>query len=396
MGISSKKQKTTQTSNTVSSGTSTTQNTLPDYASNAIQDYTGRVTDLMGQDPASLVAPTNDTQKGVFSAARSLLSGQPNPNLTAASSAAQGAVGQRYQLPAGLETGESLLSNLEDYYNPFEQRVIDTSLADHDVEAGKQRAAYAAQEALNRGFSGSRGALTEAALEGELIRARDTLGSGLRYQGFNTATDLSNKDADRRQQAKQFAAQLGLSAFEGGANRDVSAAGVLGQLGQAEGQENRQNLALAGDIGSMERGIAQEGLDAPLSQMSRISQLLQGAQFGLVGGSTTNQSGTVNSTGTSVTKSTPSLMDRVGQAIQIAAVAASDERLKKDVRPLGRDVRGLEWFGFRYLWDAATRPLRVGVMAQQVARIMPDAVVRLRSGFLAVDYSKLGEVRPWA
>ena len=64
--------------------------------------------------------------------------------------------------------------------------------------------------------------------------------------------------------------------------------------------------------------------------------------------------------------------------------ALSDRRLKRDVRLLWRDARGVGWYVWRYLWDSAgTR--RLGVMAQEV----PWAAVALPSGFLAVDYRRM-------
>jgi outer membrane immunogenic protein len=66
----------------------------------------------------------------------------------------------------------------------------------------------------------------------------------------------------------------------------------------------------------------------------------------------------------------------------------SDVRLKRDITLLGRLDDGLGLYSFRYLWSDT---VYVGVMAQEVALIHPDAIVRARlDNYLRVDYSRLG------
>ena len=65
----------------------------------------------------------------------------------------------------------------------------------------------------------------------------------------------------------------------------------------------------------------------------------------------------------------------------------SDIRLKRDVVPVGRLANGLGLYRYRYLWSDTAY---VGVMAQEVELVRPDAVVRGADGFLRVDYDALG------
>jgi outer membrane immunogenic protein len=66
----------------------------------------------------------------------------------------------------------------------------------------------------------------------------------------------------------------------------------------------------------------------------------------------------------------------------------SDVRLKRDVTLLGRLDDGLGIYRYKYLWSDT---VYVGVMAQEVALIRPDAVVRDRlDSYLRVDYGRLG------
>lgn len=70
------------------------------------------------------------------------------------------------------------------------------------------------------------------------------------------------------------------------------------------------------------------------------------------------------------------------------AAMFSDRRLKTDVEQVDTDPRGFGVYEFRYLWDKpGTR--RAGVMADEVAPILPAAVLVHPSGYLMVDYGAL-------
>ena len=66
----------------------------------------------------------------------------------------------------------------------------------------------------------------------------------------------------------------------------------------------------------------------------------------------------------------------------------SDVRLKRDITLVGRLDDGLGLYRYRYLWSDTAY---VGVMAQEVALIRPDAIVRdALDDYLKVDYGRLG------
>jgi hypothetical protein len=65
----------------------------------------------------------------------------------------------------------------------------------------------------------------------------------------------------------------------------------------------------------------------------------------------------------------------------------SDIRLKHDIALLGRLDTGLGLYRFSYNGSSKAY---VGVMAQEVQKIMPEAVVRGRDGYLRVYYDRLG------
>lgn len=74
---------------------------------------------------------------------------------------------------------------------------------------------------------------------------------------------------------------------------------------------------------------------------------------------------------------------------QVAAIAApfiSDERMKEDVRFIGRRADGIGIYHFRYKGQPT---LFQGVMAQDVQKTRPEAVSEV-DGVLQVDYALLG------
>jgi hypothetical protein len=65
----------------------------------------------------------------------------------------------------------------------------------------------------------------------------------------------------------------------------------------------------------------------------------------------------------------------------------SDIRLKHDIALLGHLDNGLGFYRFSY--NGSNRTF-VGVLAQEVQQLMPEAVVRGSDGYLRVYYEKLG------
>jgi len=68
-------------------------------------------------------------------------------------------------------------------------------------------------------------------------------------------------------------------------------------------------------------------------------------------------------------------------------VMISDIRLKRDIAQVGELDSGINLYRYRYLWSDTTY---VGAMAQEVAAVKPDAVLRGADGYLRVDYGRLG------
>jgi hypothetical protein len=65
----------------------------------------------------------------------------------------------------------------------------------------------------------------------------------------------------------------------------------------------------------------------------------------------------------------------------------SDRRFKRDIAKIGPLNSDIDLYRYKYLWSEQEY---VGVMAQELREVRPDAVLEDGLGYLAVDYAKLG------
>lgn len=71
-----------------------------------------------------------------------------------------------------------------------------------------------------------------------------------------------------------------------------------------------------------------------------------------------------------------------------SAIMASDKRVKKDIEPAGK-LLGHNLHAFRYKGEPDDAPKTIGVMAQEVEKSRPDAVLTGSDGVKRVHYGKL-------
>jgi Chaperone of endosialidase len=77
----------------------------------------------------------------------------------------------------------------------------------------------------------------------------------------------------------------------------------------------------------------------------------------------------------------------IAYSVAVGFFAVSDIRLKHDIELLGHLDNGLGFYRFAY---NGSDKAWVGVMAQEVQTVMPEAVVRGQDGYLRVSYGLLG------
>lgn len=205
-----------------------------------------------------------------------------------------------------------------------------------------------------------------------------------RAQG-DLATDIAGKRA-----GAMVNAGMGLQQLQ------TAGAANLQQLSGVQAQGYQQVLAAQAANnrnqafnmpGSVSFAMPQTSGGANLSFMNPAGQVntnpnVLGLNVGI-----SNQGSTQSSTGrTSKWGFDLGDMGKVAQGVGSMMAMFSDSRLKEAVVPVGKTPGGANLYSYRYKGD---KQVRVGVMAQEVKRLFPDAVVETPSGFLAVDYSKV-------
>lgn len=286
-------------SSSKTSSNSVTTKDVPAWLQTQIQGQAGKINELGGVDPASYVAGADPLQVKAGAMAAGL-NGNPAA-FGAARDATSGVLGKdAFQFgDAPKVEAASGLDNLSSWYNPFEKQVIDASAADFDHNAAMGRAQRDLDMAGQGGFAGSGAALTTTLGDDASSRARASLLSGLRAQGFNTAAGFSSQDADRTQQARMtnagFQQQQERSRFDASQAHDatqLSGAGQLAGLATAEDANTRANTDALFNTGAGLREIEGQKLTAPLDLNAWVNQ-----QFGTLNGEmfvgqTTNATGT--------------------------------------------------------------------------------------------------------
>lgn len=123
-----------------------------------------------------------------------------------------------------------------------------------------------------------------------------------------------------------------------------------------------------------------------------MDRLFQQANLGFQAGNLVSGAGNIfSSSGTSTSTGTGAsggIGGFLGSAL--SGIGLSDERAKTDIKKLGEFPNGLGIYSFRYKTDPSTK--FVGVMAQEVKEIVPEALGPEMDGYMTVDYQKLMEV----
>ena len=150
----------------------------------------------------------------------------------------------------------------QDYMSPYQQQVIDVSLAEFDRNKAIQEQQIRDQAIASGAFGGGREgvALAEYGKASDLNRAQ--LQAGLLQQGFGQAQQAA---------AQQYAQQTGLaSLLPGLQSQDVSQLGTLGAINQAQAQAQLD----------AQREAARQATYLPQEQLDRYA----GAVTGIMGG----------------------------------------------------------------------------------------------------------------
>jgi len=164
------------------------------------------------------------------------------PGATAMGAEAYTGLGQAAGLQGPL-TGQQLT----DYMSPYQQQVIDTSLAEFDRQAAMRQQGISDAAVQLGGYGGGREGVMQAEYQTQSDRDRALLQAQMQQQGFTQAQGARQQDYLNQMGLQQ--AQQGLGSYQAG-------------LGAATQQQLGADVGMAGRVGSANQAQAQAELDA--------------------------------------------------------------------------------------------------------------------------------------
>lgn len=314
----------------------------------------------VGTDP-STGAPIYQTTIGASAPLQGLINN--------AMGAAGNSTGQTQSSIYGLGGVNSQLANLGSQINPQ---------AAQDANTQGREAAYAAQtQYLDPQFKQG-----QSSLESQLANQGLTPGS----QAYDNA--MTNFNNSKQQAYSNAANQSTLTGAQIGSqmlNNNLAAVGEQGNLLNQQGTNYGQQASLAQLPYSQLQSLAglvpgNTGTAQSAANPANIAQAFQNQYQG--------QLNAYNAS-TGASNSTKSGLFGLGAAaMPMMSSMMSDRRLKTDIEAIGPLKDGVNFYRYRYVWDELGTE-RHGVMADEVRRVDPKAVIRTPSGFDAVNYERL-------
>ena len=136
---------------------------------------------------------------------------------------------------------EQFQQDVAGFMSPFQQNVIDATMARLESARARREADTRAQLAASRAFGNTRRGVYEASLASSEARNMAEVLANLQQQGFTQAAGLAAGLPEQRLRASQQLAALGPQALA----QEQAFAGMLGGVGQQQRGMAQQNLDLA-------------------------------------------------------------------------------------------------------------------------------------------------------
>jgi hypothetical protein len=246
------------------------------------------------------------------------------------------------------------------------------------MQAQQEGANRVAQEGFNTAALAQQRALEAMTQSGQL-------GGQIRGQEFNQQAQA----AEAADKINSFNTQQRQNVL----NQNVDRVNQAAQMNLANKQNiSNQNVDLANKQKSFNSALVQQQFDNAYKKAGGTAGAMQNQAAGLTGQAAQDLGfigGVVSTGGALVGKQ----MDQNAAGQVAAAGAASDRRVKEDIKPFDvGDFLG-ELTGYRYNYKEPERDgegPQIGVMAQDLEKAAPGAVEEDEQGVKRIDYGKLG------
>jgi hypothetical protein len=338
------------------------------------------------------------------------------------------------------------------FYNPYEDQVVQQTLEDINRQSAKQDIGLRDRAVSAGAFGGSRGRITQEELARQTGRGAAEAVGALRSQGFGRAQDAARQSFESQQGRQaglgQMQASLGgqqaaiggqqaalgsqmaglgqqqvqrgqaLGGFGSSLMQGGQQLGGLGQLASGMGQQFGQigqgiaGLGQKGQgmLGNQINMLNQLGQQGQATQQAALSRQFQGAQQlanepmqrlqqgqALLAGSP--MGGISGGTGTNAYQrgsyQEPSSASKAAGAIGTIGTLIgmfSDSELKTNITKVTNIEPNIGWYTWD--WNDKAKELginnpTIGVLAQEVKKYMPEAVIEDENGYYRVNYGVL-------
>lgn len=265
----------------------------------------------------------------------------------------------------GFDKVQGLLSNPQLDMSQLPQRGIDVGQTAQQAIMSRLQPQLAQQDEALRTRLANQGITLGSDAYGKEMTAQGQRGNDLQLQaalqGINL--DQANRSAALQEQAYIQDRPLNLV--------NALRSGAQVQSPQFQQFAQQQNVGGANMLGAAQ---AQYGADLGAYNAAQANQSnTMGGLFGIGGAAVGGMFGGLPGAQLGAT---------LGGA---AGKSFSDRRLKKNIKRIGTHKSGVGIYEYDYIWGGGKQ---IGVMAQELEKVMPDAVFEI-DGFKGVDYAKL-------
>lgn len=303
-----------------------------------------------------------------------------------------------------LQSGMSGLDSVQNNLNPYASGQYLKSGGNPYLDATIKSAMGDAAQGVNAQFS-SAGRYGSGANADALSNRLGSIATNARMQDYNQQQQNQLQANNMLQSLQGLRGSLGQGLAgigQQGISNMSGAGGALGQLATAQNTDAANQMG----VGSQRMDYAQQLIDAanqaPWAKVGNLAQIAGG--IGGLGGTSTGFSqgtqqtsggglGSILGGGLAGLGGLGNLFGGLGKFMGAGGFASlfSDERLKENIKPVGKTNDGQQIYAYNYKSDPLKRTT-LGLMAQEVEKYKPEAVhVDPETGFKKVNYAKAME-----
>jgi hypothetical protein len=283
-------------------------------------------------------------------------------------------------------------TDLSPYMNPYTQSVINATMPIMQQQNALSQNQQANAANSSNAFGGSRQGIQQGVAQAQGAQNIGQMLAQLNQANYGQAVQGATGDITRNLQAQQG----NQAEQQAKINSDIAASQGLMNTGDAMSKNNVANFNMLQSAGAGQSMQAQNQINA---QMAKFNQAFNYPQqqlgtllsaLGMTPHDTSSSSQSTQQT-TTPTDWASIISKGAGAASDIYGMLPSDRRLKKDISKVGEGPGGIPAYSYRFKGAPPSSPKVVGPMAQDVQKVVPEAVKKIQGsgGKLAIHMPTL-------